>query len=57
MRERGLTFDCLKKAWFLKQLAGWQRGDFELADAIRAELLEKGVEIKDTREGVVWKLI
>ena len=31
--------------------------NFELADAIRAELLEKGVEIKDTREGVVWKLI
>ncbi len=31
--------------------------NFALADAIRAELLEKGVEIKDTREGVVWKLI
>jgi len=31
--------------------------NFELADAIRAELLEKGVEIKDTREGVVWKLV
>ena len=31
--------------------------NFELADAIRAELLEKGIEIKDTREGVVWKLI
>ncbi len=31
--------------------------DFALADAIRAELLEKGVEIKDTREGVVWNLV
>jgi cysteinyl-tRNA synthetase len=31
--------------------------NFALADAIRAELLEKGIEIKDTREGVVWKLI
>ena len=31
--------------------------DFATADAIRAELLEKGVEIKDTREGVVWQLI
>ena len=31
--------------------------NFALADAIRAELLEKGVEIKDTREGVVWKLV
>lgn len=31
--------------------------DFAKADAIRAELLEKGVEIKDTREGVVWNLV
>ncbi len=31
--------------------------NFALADAIRAELLEKGIEIKDTREGVVWKLV
>ena len=28
--------------------------DFAKADAIRANLLEKGVEIKDTREGTVW---
>ncbi len=28
--------------------------DFARADAIRAELLEKGIEIKDTREGTVW---
>ena len=31
--------------------------NFELADAIRNELLEKGVEIKDTREGVKWQLV
>ena len=31
--------------------------DFATADAIRDELLQKGVEIKDTREGVQWKLI
>ena len=31
--------------------------DFEKADAIRAELLEKHVAIKDTREGVKWELI
>ena len=30
--------------------------DFAKADAIRAELLEKGVQIKDTREGTVWEL-
>ena len=31
--------------------------DFATADAIRDELLAKGVEIKDTREGVQWKLV
>ena len=31
--------------------------DFATADAIRAELLARGVQIKDTREGVVWELI
>ena len=28
--------------------------DFATADAIRDELLSKGIVIKDTREGVVW---
>ncbi len=31
--------------------------NFARADEIRAELLEKGIEIKDTREGVVWSRI
>ena len=31
--------------------------DFAKADAIREELLEKGIEIKDTREGTTWSLI
>ena len=31
--------------------------DFARADAIRDELLAKGVAIKDTREGVVWELV
>ncbi len=31
--------------------------DFARADAIREELLAKGVAIKDTREGVVWELV
>ncbi|MBP3238407.1 MAG: cysteine--tRNA ligase [Lachnospiraceae bacterium] len=30
--------------------------DFATADAIRAELAEKGITIKDTREGTVWEL-
>ena len=29
--------------------------DFAKADAIRAELLEKGIALEDTREGVKWK--
>ena len=31
--------------------------DFARADAIRAELLEKGIALEDTREGVKWKKI
>ena len=31
--------------------------DFATADAIRDELLKKGIELKDTREGVVWNKI
>ena len=31
--------------------------DFATADAIRDELLKKGVEIKDTREGVKWQIV
>ena len=30
--------------------------DFARADAIRDELMAKGVTLKDTREGVVWEL-
>ena len=31
--------------------------DFALADSIRNELLEKGIELKDTREGTTWNKI
>ena len=31
--------------------------DFAKADAIRDELIAKGVRIRDTREGVVWELV
>ena len=30
--------------------------DFAKADAIRNELLEKGIVLEDTREGVKWKM-
>ena len=31
--------------------------DFAKADAIRAQLLDMGIELKDTREGVQWKRV
>ncbi|MFA6782791.1 MAG: DALR domain-containing protein, partial [Sedimentibacter sp.] len=31
--------------------------DYQLADQIRAELLEKGIMLEDTRQGVNWKKI
>lgn len=58
----GLLVD--KKAEILdreieEKIAGRQAArkarDFALADAIRDELLEKGIILEDTREGVKWK--
>lgn len=40
-----------------ERAAAKKEKDFAKADAIRAELLDKGVAIKDTREGVVWELV
>ena len=31
--------------------------DFESADKIRNELLNKGIELKDTREGTTWNKV
>ncbi|MBE6159231.1 MAG: cysteine--tRNA ligase [Firmicutes bacterium] len=31
--------------------------DFELADKVRNELLEKGIQLKDTREGTIFEII
>ncbi len=40
-----------------KRAAAKKEKNFALADELRNQLLEKGVQIKDTREGVVWELI
>ena len=38
-----------------ERAAAKKEKNFALADAIRNELLEKGIVLEDTREGVKWK--
>ena len=33
-----------------------KEGNYELADSIRNELLEKGIVLKDTREGTIYEI-
>jgi len=40
-----------------ERAAAKKEKDFAKADAIREELLSKGIAIKDTREGVVWERV
>ncbi len=59
--EEAAGVDAELEAWILKMIeerkAAKKEKDFAKADAIRAELLEKGIAIKDTREGTVWELV
>ena len=34
-----------------------KKRDFELADKIRSELIELGIEINDSPEGTTWKVV
>ena len=45
------------EAKIAERAAAKKEKDFAKADAIREELLARGVAIKDTREGVVWELV
>ena len=38
-----------------KRVEAKKNKDFKLADDIRAELLEKGIILEDTRQGTKWK--
>lgn len=52
--------DCLDKeveALIEKRQQARREKDFAKADEIREHLLEMGIELKDTREGVKWKKI
>ena len=59
--EKEPAVDDVLAAWvemkIAKRAEAKKAKDFATADAIRNELLERGVQIKDTREGVVWELI
>ena len=59
--EEAAAVDAELEAFVLAKIeerkAAKKEKDFAKADAIRAELLEKGVQIKDTREGTLWELV
>ena len=42
------------EALIAKRTEAKKNKDFETADAIRAQLSEMGITIKDTRQGVQW---
>ncbi|MCI8800929.1 cysteine--tRNA ligase [Acetatifactor muris] len=58
-REAENEVDAQLEAYILEKIeerrAAKKEKDFAKADAIRAELLEKGIILEDTREGVKWK--
>lgn len=51
------TLKSFVEAKIEERKAAKKAKDFVTADAIRDELLAKGVAIKDTREGTVWELV
>ena len=61
LKEAGSNVDPELEAFIQEKIAERKEAkkakDFAKADAIRDELLAKGVAIKDTREGVVWELV
>lgn len=58
-REAGNSVDAELERYVLARIeerkAAKKEKDFARADAIRSELLEKGIVLEDTREGVKWK--
>lgn len=58
--QKEITVDPELEAYILSKIEERKEAkkakDFAKADAIRGELLEKGIVLEDTREGVKWKL-
>ena len=59
VQEEETGVDAELEAYVLAKIeerkAAKKEKNFALADAIRNELLEKGIVLEDTREGVKWK--
>jgi cysteinyl-tRNA synthetase len=59
VQEENAGVDAELEAYVLAKIeerkAAKKAKDFALADAIRNELLEQGIVLKDTREGVKWE--
>ena len=53
-KEAEILDEDIEKLIEERQVARKER-NFQRADEIRAELLEKGIVLEDTREGVKWK--
>ena len=57
--EAGGGVDAAMESYILEKIeerkAAKKEKNFARADEIRAELLEKGIVLEDTREGVKWK--
>ena len=51
------TLDAQVEEMIAQRQAARKAKDFAKADAIRAQLLDMGIELLDTREGVKWKKI
>ena len=61
LKEEENTLDETLEKYILEKIEQRKQAklnkDYSLADSIRNELLEKGIELKDTREGTTWSKI
>lgn len=55
-QEKNLPSETEIKAKILERNEARKNKDYQWADLIRRELLERGIELKDTTEGTVWSI-